>query len=112
MPFAGDIYTTAQMRKFRHDLIKTIRIHDHKGVLQQLENIVDALSQSANQTHKPEALIKQHKIAEKTTSSRHEIGKTGLAPSEAGRPWRILNLNHGIMTHKWILLLTHKIKNV
>ena len=72
-------------------------IHDHSGILQQLEDIVNALSQTANQTNEPEALIKLHKIAEKITNSAHEMIKADLDKSEPGRPWRILNLNHGII---------------
>lgn len=72
-------------------------IHDHSGILQQLENIVNALSQTANQTNEPEALIKLHKIAEKITNSTHEMIKADIDKSEPGRPWRILNLNHGII---------------
>ncbi|MCK5386689.1 MAG: hypothetical protein KAJ39_05865, partial [Gammaproteobacteria bacterium] len=57
-------------------------IHDHSGILQQLEDIVNALSQTANQTNEPEALIKLHKIAEKITNSAHEMIKADLDKSE------------------------------
>ena len=72
-------------------------IHDHSGILQQLENILNALSQTANQTNETEALIKLHKIAEKITNSAHKMIKADIDKSEPGRPWRILNLNHGII---------------
>lgn len=72
-------------------------IHDHKGILQQLENSVNALSQLANQANEPKALIKLHKYAEKITNSAHEMIKADFDKSEPGRPWRILNLNHGII---------------
>ena len=72
-------------------------IHDHQGILQQLENIVNALSNIANQTNDPDSLIKLHKIAEKITNSAHEMIKADIDKSESGRPWRILNLNHGII---------------
>ncbi len=74
-----------------------IWVHDHHGILQQLENIVNALSQLANQTNKHSTLIKLHKIAEKITNSAHEMIKADVDKSEPGRPWRILNLNHGII---------------
>ena len=72
-------------------------IHDHGGILQQLENIVNALSQIANQTNEPDALVKLHKVAEKITNSAQEMIKTDIDRSEPGRAWRILNLNHGII---------------
>lgn len=72
-------------------------IHDHQGILHQLETIVNALSQLANHTSKPTALIKLHKYAEKITNSAHEMIKADIDKSEPGRAWRILNLNHGII---------------
>jgi hypothetical protein len=72
-------------------------IHNHNGVLQQLESVVNALSLIANQIQQPAHLIKLHKITEKITNSAHERIKADLDKSEAGRPWRILNLNHGII---------------
>lgn len=75
-------------------------IHDHSGTLQQLENIVNALSQTANQTNGPNALILLHEIAEKITNSAHETLKADVDKSEPGRPWRILNLNHGIIASR------------
>lgn len=72
-------------------------IHDHSGTLQQLENIVNALSQAANQTNEPRVLVILHKIAEKITNSAHDMIKADIDKSESGRPWRILNLNHGII---------------
>lgn len=74
-----------------------IWVHNHDGVLQQLENIVNALSELANHTNDTDVLTKLHKIAEKVTNSAHEITKTDLDKSDPGRPWRILNLNHGII---------------
>lgn len=72
-------------------------IHDQGGVLQQLESCVNALSQLANLTNDKSVLIKLHKYAEKITNSAHEIIKADVDKSEAGRAWRILNLNHGII---------------
>ena len=72
-------------------------IHDQSGTLQQLENIVNALSQIANQTSETKALIKLHKVVDKITNSAHEVIKSDLDKSDPGRAWRILNLNHGII---------------
>ena len=72
-------------------------IHDHDGVIQSLESIVNALSQLANQTNETAALIKLHSYAEKITNSAHEMIKADIDKSEPGRAWRILNLNHGII---------------
>jgi hypothetical protein len=72
-------------------------VHNHKGVLKQLENIVNALSQTANNSNREESLIKLHEIAEKITNATHDMIKKDLDKSEPGRPWRILNLNHGII---------------
>ena len=72
-------------------------IHDHQGVLQQLENSVNALSQLANQANETKALIKLHNYAEKITNSAHKVIKADIDKTEPGRPWRILNLNHGII---------------
>jgi hypothetical protein len=44
-----------------------------------------------------DALIKLHKIAEKITNSTDKMIKTDINKSEPGHPWRILNLNHGII---------------
>lgn len=74
-----------------------IWIHDHQGILENLESIVNALSQIANQTNNPSALSKLHKYAEKITNSVHDAIKADIDKSEPGRPWRILNLNHGII---------------
>lgn len=72
-------------------------IHDHQGKLEYLESIVNALSQLANKTNEPSVLAKLHKYAEKITNSVHEAIKADKDKSEPGRPWRILNLNHGII---------------
>lgn len=72
-------------------------IHNHQGVLRQLENIVNALSQTANNSNKEASLVKLHEIAEKITNATHEMIKKDLDKSEQARPWRILNLNHGII---------------
>jgi len=74
-----------------------IWIHDHDGELQQLDNIVNALSQLANHTYNLKVLIKLHKIVEKITNSAHKIIKSDLDKTDPGRPWRLLNLNHGII---------------
>lgn len=72
-------------------------IHDHQGVLEYLESTVNALSQLANTTNSPSILAKLHKYVEKITNSTHEAIKADIDKSEPGRPWRILNLNHGII---------------
>ncbi|MCW8900685.1 MAG: hypothetical protein OQK75_05815 [Gammaproteobacteria bacterium] len=72
-------------------------LHEHDGILLQLESVVNALSQIANQTSQPTALIKLHKIAEIITNSAHDMIKADIDKSEPGRAWRILNLNHGII---------------
>jgi len=74
-----------------------IWIHDHHGILKQLENVVNALAQLANHTNESNELVKLHKIAEKITNSAHEVIKADVDKSEPGRVWRILNLNHGII---------------
>ncbi len=58
------------------------------------------LSDIANQTNEPDSLIKLHKVAEETTSFAHEMIKTDIDKSESGHPWRILNLNHGIIASR------------
>ena len=40
---------------------------------------------------------KLHKFAEKITNSAHKMIKADIDKSEPGCPWRILNLNHGII---------------
>ncbi len=72
-------------------------IHDHGGILQQLENIMNVLSKTATQTYETNSLVKSHKIVEKTTNSAVEMIKADIDKSESGHIWRILNLNHGII---------------
>lgn len=74
-----------------------IWIHDNQGTLENIENIVNALSTLANQISEPSILIKLHKCAEKITNATNEAIKADIDKTEPGRPWRILNLNHGII---------------
>jgi len=61
---------------------------------------VNALSSFANKTYKALILIKSHNCAEKITNAVDEVIKADADKPEPGQPWRILNLNHGIIASR------------
>ena len=67
------------------------------GSLQELRNVVDALSRIANQTQDPDFLAELSSIMDEIANAAAPSVKADEDKSHAGRPWRMLNLNHGIV---------------
>ncbi|MGM0679871.1 MAG: hypothetical protein ACQESY_08390 [Pseudomonadota bacterium] len=67
------------------------------GSLQELRNVVDALSRIANQTRDPDFLAELSGIMDEIANAAAPQVKADEDKSHAGRPWRMLNLNHGIV---------------
>lgn len=67
------------------------------GSLQELRNVVDALSRIANQTRDPEFLAELSNIMDEIANAASPAVKADEDKSHAGRPWRMLNLNHAIV---------------
>ena len=67
------------------------------GSLQELRNVVDALSRIANQTQDPDFLAELSGIMDEIANAVAPQVKADEDKSHAGRPWRMLNLNHGIV---------------
>lgn len=67
------------------------------GSLQELRNVVDALSRIANQTQDPDFLAELSGIMDEIANAAAPQIKADEDKSHAGRPWRMLNLNHGIV---------------
>lgn len=67
------------------------------GSLQELRNVVDALSRIANQTQDPDFLAELSGIMDEIANAAAPQVKADEDKSHAGRPWRMLNLNHGIV---------------
>ncbi|MDZ7662736.1 hypothetical protein [Thiohalophilus sp.] len=67
------------------------------GSLQELRNVVDALSRIANQTQDPDFLAELSGIMDEIANAAAPVVKEDRDKSHAGRPWRVLNLNHGVV---------------
>lgn len=67
------------------------------GSLQELRSVVDALSRIANQTQDPDFLAELSGIMDEIANAAAPSIKADEDKSNAGRPWRILNLNHGVV---------------
>jgi len=67
------------------------------GSLQELRNVVDALSRIANQTQDPDFLAELSGIMDEIANAAAPQVKADEDKSHAGRPWRMLNLNHGVV---------------
>jgi len=67
------------------------------GNLSELGSVVDALSKIANQTQDPEFLAELSGIMDEIANATAPEVKQDKDKDDAERPWRILNLNHGIV---------------
>lgn len=67
------------------------------GNMQELSNVVDALSRIANQTQDPDFLAELSGIMDEIANAASPEIKADEDKSHAGRPWRMLNLNHGVV---------------
>ncbi len=69
----------------------------HLGPLHTIEPIVDALSKVANSTTDPVFLAELSHIYREIADAVAPYIKQDIDKSNPGRPWRILNLNYGIV---------------
>lgn len=67
------------------------------GPLHMIEPIVDALSKVANTTTDPAYLAELSQIYREIADAAAPMIKQDIDKSNPGRPWRILNLNYGIV---------------
>lgn len=67
------------------------------GSLRELGTVVDALSKIANQTRDPDFLAELSGIMDEIANAAAPEIKQDDDKSNDNRPWRILNLNHGIV---------------
>ena len=65
--------------------------------LNELEIIVNALSIHANRSHEPKKLVLLADVMSEIIEAIDPVIKRDLDRSNAGRPWRVLNLNLGIV---------------
>jgi len=67
------------------------------GWINELEPVVNALAALANATQDPGELAGLSRAMDEITAAVGPTLRQDLDRSEPGRPWRILNLNHGIV---------------
>ena len=67
------------------------------GPLHMIEPIVDALSKVANSSTDPAYLAELSQIYREIADAAAPVIKQDIDKSDPGRPWRILNLNYGIV---------------
>lgn len=72
-------------------------IIQHDGRINVLETIVDALAQTANSITDQEALIALAEFMGNITDACSDTIKHDIEMSDMFRPWRILNINRGIV---------------
>ncbi|TNF98063.1 MAG: hypothetical protein EP297_09015 [Gammaproteobacteria bacterium] len=72
-------------------------IAENHGEISMLEPVVDALSRMANQTQEHSELAALSRIASEIIDACEISIKNDLDNANPGRPWRVLNINHGIM---------------
>lgn len=69
----------------------------HEGEIRTLEPIVDALAHLANRTRDPQQLEVLTHFMNRIVRSTSNLIKQDLEKNNPGRPWRVLNLNRGIV---------------
>ncbi len=69
----------------------------HDGYINLLEPIVDALAQVANATQEPEQLIALAAFMGEIADASSDMIKQDIEVTNMHRPWRILNINRGIV---------------
>lgn len=69
----------------------------HLGPLHMIEPIVDALSKVANTSSEPTFLVELSQVYREIADAVTPVIKQDIDKSNPGRPWRILNLNYGIV---------------
>lgn len=69
----------------------------HRLPISELEIIVNALSKQANRSHEPQSLTLLADVMGEIIEAINPVIKHDPERSNPGRPWRVLNLNHGIV---------------
>lgn len=69
----------------------------HEGEIRTLEPIVDALAHQANRTRDPQELAALTHFMSRIVRGTSSFIKQDLEKGNPGRPWRVLNLNRGIV---------------
>jgi len=72
-------------------------IEEHGGQLDTLEPVVDAIAQTANNTRDPQQLEQLSSVIACVINAVSALVSEDLEKIHAGRPWRVLLLNHGIV---------------
>jgi hypothetical protein len=100
------------MPQARQDVEKTaLGVADwvmrHEGTIRTLEPVVNALAHTANHTKDAEGLEKLAGFMGRVVQATADVIKQDLEKTNPGRPWRMLQLNRGIVatrTHKPMLM--------
>lgn len=82
-------------------------LHRHHGNINKLDILVNAVASFANEMTDPVRLEELANLAEKIVATVAEEIKRDLDTTDSRRPWRVLNLNWGIIatrTHNTILM--------
>lgn len=69
----------------------------HAGELRTIEPLVDALANLANRTREPESLEDLTQLMTRVIRATAPSARAGVGQSFPTRPWRLLNLNCGIV---------------
>lgn len=87
-----------QMLQFhRMALPVAVWLHRHHGVINKLDILVNAIASFANELTDPLRLEELADLAEKIVAMATDDIKRDLDNTDARRPWRVLNLNWGII---------------
>lgn len=82
-------------------------LHRHQGVITRLDILVNALASFANELTDPSRLEELSALAEKVVAMAAEDIRLDLDNTDPRRPWRVLNLNWGIIatrTHNTVVM--------
>jgi hypothetical protein len=87
----------AYARLIEAQILFGLWVADHDGEIRVLEPIVDALANVANHATEPEQLEVMSRHAANIINAVAPHIKQDLDNTNPGRPWRLLNLNYGII---------------
>lgn len=69
----------------------------HQGQLRTIEPLVDALANQANRIRDPKSLERLTHLMTRIVRATAPDARTGIGQTLSDRPWRLLNLNRGIV---------------
>lgn len=96
-------WATQLRRDEAHERLDTLAVQvglwvaRHGGRINELGPVVNGFAMLANTTREPMELTKLSRMMDEITAAAAPAVQRDLDRSEPGRPWRILNLNHGIV---------------